>query len=377
MAKIYFIFGTRPECVKLAPVIEAFRKAGLREALTLVNTGQQKQLVEQTLTRFGIEPDITLDVMIPGQSLNELHARLLVQLQDVVSGTGELALLLGQGDTATAFAACLTAFHNKIPFAHVEAGLRSRDLENPFPEELYRRFISMYASVHFAPTESARCNLRSEGIGDAEIIVTGNTVVDALALLKDSPGLGTDSGPALNLCDYRKLVLITCHRRENIGVNVQAIAATVKRLATHYPDYHFTWLLHPNPWIRESISQVALTEHANVTLHDPIDYFDLLRLYPHTSLILTDSGGIQEEAPSFGIPVIVLRETTERIESIEQGYAALCGADSQKIENAFSQMMSSPPSVTHNPYGDGHAAERIAAWLQKFIRARNQLRARA
>jgi UDP-N-acetylglucosamine 2-epimerase (non-hydrolysing) len=377
MSKALLFIGTRPELIKVAPLIQEMKAQGLRKQLIVVNTGQHKELMYNTLKFLGIRADFTLDLMVAGQSLNDLAGRALVQFQNLIA-TLELrnekpALILAQGDTATAFAASMTAFHNKIPFAHVEAGLRTNDFENPFPEEYYRRVISLHAAKHFSPTYSATENLIKEGVSRNSISMTGNTIVDAIKYIQKLRIYKEDSNLPEFLRKYTgKLVLITCHRRENFGENVDKIITSVKDLARKHPDQLFVWVRHPNPSVKEAIERSGLQLEPNIHCIDPLDYFDMLQLYPHVKIILTDSGGIQEEAPSFKIPVIVLRETTERMESVNNGFAFLCGADPEKIKNAFENCVSSTVAITHNPYGDGKASKRIVSFLIEQLQLKSK-----
>ncbi|HET6243816.1 MAG: UDP-N-acetylglucosamine 2-epimerase (non-hydrolyzing) [Bacteroidetes bacterium] len=376
MDKALLAIGTRPELIKVAPVIREMEKRGLRGQLIVVNTGQHKELMKNTFRILGIDADYTLDLMIPGQSLNELTARALVQFQQLIDElqvkNEKPAIFLAQGDTATAFAASVTAFHNKIPFAHIEAGLRTNNLENPFPEEYYRKIISLNTMKHFTPTISASNNLLTEGINPENIIMTGNTVVDAIEYIKKVQLMDEVAKdlklPMHYLKQQKNLVLITCHRRENFGANMENIIKAIGELAHENPGHNFVWLRHPNPSVQKSLELAKIGEQANVAIIDPLDYFDLVSIYPFIKIMITDSGGLQEEAPTFKIPVIILRETTERMESVQNGFAFLCGANREKIKNAFQGCVLKPVNITHNPYGDGKASNRIADFLQDFLK---------
>jgi UDP-N-acetylglucosamine 2-epimerase (non-hydrolysing) len=371
MGKIVVIIGTRPECIKIAPLIHEMTKRGFRNEIILVNTGQHKELLQSAFTFFGIAADHTLDVMIPGQSLNTLTARILTQLQQlheqIETNFGKPGLLVAQGDTATAFAASVTAFHNRIPFAHIEAGLRTHDFENPFPEEYYRKCISINAYKYFTPTLAAGNNLLKEGISPEKILFTGNTGVDSLEYIGRNEILSGNSD-LLDKLHEKKIVLITCHRRENFGENFEKITGTIKSLAEKHLDHSFVWVQHPNPMAKDALERSEIGKLPNIYSTPPLDYFDMIRLFPHVKLLITDSGGLQEEAPSFKVPVIILRETTERMESVEKGYAFLCGADREKIVQAFDFCFTNEIRITHNPYGDGKASERIADYLVQFLK---------
>lgn len=371
MAKIEIVIGTRPECIKVAPLIREMTKRGLRKDLIVVNTGQHKELMQNTFNFFDIAADYTLDVMVPGQSLNALTARSLIQLQQlnemIEKKYEKPSIILAQGDTATAFTASMTAFHNMIPFAHIEGGLRTNDFENPFPEEYYRKFISINAFKYFTPTVAASNNLLKEGVNPSKILLTGNTVVDSIEYIRKSDFFVEDSFLLNKLKKKNKIVLITCHRRENFGNNFEKIIDTIKKLAINYSDYSFVWIQHPNPSAKNALEQSEINKLKNVYISPPLDYFDLVKFYPHLKVLITDSGGLQEEAPSFKIPVIILREATERMESVEKGYAFLCGANPEKIKKAFEFCITNRVLISHNPYGDGKAAIRISDYLQEFL----------
>jgi UDP-N-acetylglucosamine 2-epimerase len=381
MFKALIVIGTRPELVKVAPLIQEMKKRGLRRHLVVVNTGQHKELMTNTFRFMGIRADYNLQLMIPGQNLNDLTARALSRLQQLLNELKEkktdIGMMLAQGDTTSAFASAITAFHNKIPFGHIEAGLRTGDLQNPFPEEYYRRSISICTDTHFAPTLSAQQNLLSEGVPPEKIILTGNTVVDCLLRLKKQKAF--KARPCLfgsllkDVISRDKIVLITCHRRENGGENIRQIISAIKTLAEKYTDHSFVWILHPNPAVKEPISEALAGSPVNLHLVDPLDHFDLVSLYSSVKIIITDSGGLQEEAPSFAIPVIILREATERIESVSSGYAFLCGANPERIIRAFEEIQKCPPRIRNNPYGDGKSAIRICDWLEQFLWAKGEL----
>lgn len=370
MDKVLLIFGTRPELIKIAPLVKEFEQCGCREQLVIVNTGQHRELISRSLALLNIQADYTLDLMVPGQSLSELTARALTQLQQLLGILKENnscpRIILAQGDTATAVAASMVAFYNNIPFGHIEAGLRTNDYVNPFPEEYYRRVISLTASVYYAPTALAQTNLLKENVSRDKIMITGNTIVDALDMIgglikKDPAAFSTPVVEQLKQLD--NIVLITCHRRENMGANLQHIIEAVRLLARAHSDHHFVWVKHLNPGVRRVVEEAKLGDLPNLSLIEPLDYWELVQLYPRIRSIITDSGGIQEEAPSFGIPVIVMREVTERQESVDLGYATLVGGDSNKIINAFGEFEANKLKFAFNPYGDGKAAKRIADHL--------------
>lgn len=361
---IFIVVGTRPEVIKMAPVIAALVSVA---KVTVCTTGQHREMLAQALSIFSLKPDVVLDTMTPGQSLNILASRQL-ELLDAVLASHKPDWVLVQGDTTTALCASLAAFHRGIKIGHVEAGLRTGDLESPFPEEANRNLIARIANLHFAPTESAAAALRTEGIPSEKIKVTGNTVVDAIELMKPRLTCESTIESCSGLFDERlPLVLVTCHRRENFGSVLENICAMLARLCQRYTDHQWLFPVHLNPNVREPVMRI-LGNIPNLKLIDPVDYVTSLFLISKACLVLSDSGGIQEEAPSFGTPVVVMREHTERREGIDAGFATLAGQEPQIIEDAVHQWLSDPAARRHlqalpNPYGDGHAAGRIAASL--------------
>ncbi len=358
--KLMFVFGTRPEVSKLAPVIfEAQREPSLETII--VSTGQHREMLDQMLKIFGISPDIDLDVMEERQSLSSITVRIIERLDPVILRY-KPDMVIVQGDTSTAFLASLVSFYNKIPVAHVEAGLRSFDIYNPFPEEANRRFISVVASLNLAPTKKAKENLLKEGIKEESIIVTGNTIVDAVYWIsKDLPEITTD----------KKLILVTAHRRENWGEPMKELALAIKELVHEFPDIVFIIPLHKNPIVREIFNDI-LSSVERVKLLEPLDYPSLIGIMKNSYLILTDSGGIQEEAPTFGKPVLVLRETTERPEGVEKGVAKLVGMHREAIVNSVKELLINKSvyiamSKAGNPYGDGKAGKRVVKAVMYFL----------
>jgi UDP-N-acetylglucosamine 2-epimerase len=365
---VYLVIGTRPELIKTAPVAFALKKAGI--PFRIINTAQHKDLLDPYWNIFGLKPDYSLDVMVSGQSLASLTSRILLQLQQFLDKLEEKpSLLMAQGDTTTVMGTAMLAFYNKIPFGHIEAGLRSFDLDNPFPEEYNRKVASITTRLHFAPTELSKQNLLKENIRDNDIHVVGNTVVDALQYISSTKEFNAAgfNNSSLNQSLGKETVLITCHRRENHGENLNNIVAAVEELVKQNSRYTFIWLLHPNPNVKNVISTSTLKDYSNFILTQPVDYWDLLKLLSKSKIILTDSGGIQEEAPSFGKPLIVLRDVTERPEAVLAGCAKLTGAKTSLIIEAFEWARQYKASSTINPYGDGLAAARIAAIVKTFL----------
>jgi len=354
--KILVVYGTRPEAIKLAPVIRALQRRPEAFAVTVCATGQHREMLDQVQDLLALEPQLDLRLMRHDQTLNGLAAATLSALDAVLA---ELApdWLLVQGDTTTAMASALAAFHRGVRVGHVEAGLRTGDLARPYPEEANRRLIDALAAALFAPTERAARALRAEGCDASRVHLVGNTVIDALQSL---PRVG-DEMPE------RPEVLITVHRRESFGAPLREIFAALRELAESFPEVDWIYPVHRNPNVRGPAHEM-LGGLANLRLHDPFDYRELVRRLVRCRFVLTDSGGIQEEAPTFGKPVLVLRETTERPEGVEAGVARLVGVDRQRIVAGAVELLTSETAYWAmarglNPYGDGHAAERIAAIL--------------
>ena len=370
MKNVAFIFGTRPEIIKLAPVILELRKYVDRYNVIVINTEQQKELSNQTLAYFGLKADYNLDCMRENQSLSSVQARILTSLEKVYA-ENKIDATIVQGDTMTVLCGALTSFYNKIPVFHVEAGLRSYDIFEPFPEEVMRQMTSRVADLHFAPTEVNREALLKENIDEDKIHVVGNTVIDALFCLSEevieqSRKFYADK----NITIDDKLVLITAHRRENHGERIDRIIDAISYLAEKYQDHTFVIPVHPNPNVHDKI-HTRLGGHKNIYLLTPLDYPYLVYLMKHAKLILTDSGGIQEEAPSFACPTLVMRYETERTEGIEAGVSKLVGADYEKIVAESEKILSSTKDDTRltvkNPYGDGKSAQKIEGIIKKYF----------
>lgn len=362
MKNILVVFGTRPEIIKLAPVILELRKYPSDYNVIICNTEQQKELSNQTLAYFGLKADINLDCMRANQSLAGVQTKILTSLEEVFNKHTIDATIV-QGDTMTVLCGALVSFYHKVPVYHVEAGLRSYDIYEPFPEEVMRQMTSRVAELHFAPTEVNRQALLKEDIDDKKIHVVGNTVIDALFCLSDkvieeSRKFFEDKEIDIN----DKLVLITAHRRENHGERIDRIIDAIEYLAKTFTDHTFVIPVHPNPNVKDKI-HARLGNYENIKLLTPLDYPYLVYLQKNAKLILTDSGGIQEEAPSFACPTLVMRYETERKEGIDAGVSILVGADYDKIIKLSSDILSKPKSETRlkvqNPYGDGTASKQI------------------
>jgi UDP-N-acetylglucosamine 2-epimerase len=359
------VLGTRPEAIKLAPVIRALRSRP-KVSCTVCSTGQHALMLRQALGAFGLAADVELAVMEHAQGLAGLTSRLFAGIDEILS-CHEPDWVVVQGDTTSAYVGAMAAFYRRIRVAHVEAGLRTGDRTAPFPEEVNRRAISLVADLHFAPTAGAADNLRREGVAESAIVVTGNTAVDALewarSLVRATTPLSLPNHLP-GLLEGRRLVLVTSHRRESFGIGLDNICRAVQDLAGQFEDVVFVYPVHLNPDVLGPVNTI-LGGHPRVILLGPVDYLAMVWLLNRSQLILTDSGGIQEEAPTFGVPLLVLRETTERPEMVEAGGALVVGADRERIVAMASKLLSS--EATHaalrprsNPFGDGAAAERIA-----------------
>ena len=367
---IIFIFGTRPEIIKLAPVILEMKKFSEEYNVILCNTEQQKELSSQTLAYFGLKADINLDCMRENQSLPSVQARILTSLDNVFN-EHKIDGVIVQGDTMTVLCGALAGFYHKIPIFHVEAGLRSYDIYEPFPEEVMRQMTSRIAALHFAPTKANKAALIRENIEKSKIYVTGNTVIDALFCISEDVIAAAEKfyeERKIPLDD--KLVLITVHRRENHGSRIDKILDAVEYSAKEYSDHNFVIPVHPNPNVKNKI-YTRLKNFKNIHLLPPLDYPYLVCLMKNAKLILTDSGGIQEEAPSFACPVLVMRRETERKEGIKAGVSKLVGAGCDKIIRESGKILSSPKSKTRlrvkNPYGDGSAASKIVKITRDYF----------
>ncbi len=351
--KVLFVFGTRPEAIKLAPVIRCLREDSRFETRVAV-TGQHRALLDQVLAAFAIRPDFDLNVMQAGQSLAESASRILAALEPVMHREGPDWVLV-QGDTTTTFCGALAAFYKSVPVAHVEAGMRTGDLRHPFPEEMNRVLTSRLAALHFAATEWAAENLRREGVSDENIFVTGNTGIDAVLAVRDTlPPVEADSP--------RKMILVTAHRRESFGEGLVRICGALRRLADR-GDVEIVYPVHPNPNVKDVVTEY-LRETPNIKLIEPVDYVAFVDLMRRAHILLTDSGGVQEEGPSLGKPVLVMREKTERPEAVEAGTALLVGTDEDAIVGESARLLDDPQEYArrariHNPYGDGRASTRI------------------
>lgn len=367
---ILFVFGTRPEVIKLAPVILELKKYPDKYNVIICNTEQQKELSNQTLAYFNLKADINLDCMRPNQSLAEVQSRILTALDSVFSEK-EIDATIVQGDTMTVLCGALTSFYREIPVFHVEAGLRSYDIYEPFPEEVMRQMTSRVAELNFAPTEKNKNALLKEDISEKKIYVTGNTVIDALfCLSEDTMNVASEFYKEKGIPVDDKVVLITAHRRENHGERINRILDAIEHLVNKYQDHHFIIPVHPNPNVKDKIHS-RLEKYSNVYLLKPLDYPYLVYLMKNAKLILTDSGGIQEEAPSFGCPTLVMRYETERQEGIDAGVSVLVGADYDKIVNLSCEILDKTKSDSRlkaqNPYGTGNSSKKIEEIISKYF----------
>lgn len=380
------VFGTRPEAIKMAPLVKAFQKHPDKFRTTVCVTGQHRQMLDQVLEIFGITPDYDLNIMKQGQDLYDVTARVLTGMRSALD-EARPDLVLVHGDTTTSTAAALAAFYKQIPVGHVEAGLRTHDIYSPWPEEMNRQITGRIASWHFAPTPLSRSNLTAEAVPEERILVTGNTVIDALHIVVDrirnDSGLADGLKESLRLAGYdteradagRRLVLITGHRRENFGEGFLNICRAIKALSEKYPEVDFVYPMHLNPNVRRPIHEVfgqELSGLGNMFFIEPLEYLSFVFLMEKSYIVLTDSGGIQEEAPGLGKPVLVMRDTTERPEALEAGTVRLVGTDCDRIVSEVSSLMDSQDAYTRmsravNPYGDGRACPRIVEFIDNRL----------
>lgn len=383
MKKIMLVFGTRPEAIKMAPLVKEFQKHPNTFQTIVCVTGQHREMLDQVLHIFDIHPDFDLNIMKQGQDLYDVTARVLTGMRDVLH-EAQPDVVLVHGDTTTSTAAALAAFYQQIPVGHVEAGLRTHNYLSPWPEEMNRQITGRIASFHFAPTALSRQNLLQENVDDANITVTGNTVIDALYWvvdrIKNDPSLDAELEEVLRragydvnrLADGRPLVLITGHRRENFGDGFINMCTAIKQLTERYPNVDFVYPMHLNPNVRRPIHEVFgddLSNLGNMHFIEPLEYLSFVYLMEKSTIVLTDSGGIQEEAPGLGKPVLVMRDTTERPEALEAGTVKLVGTDREKIINEVSTLLDDAAAYARmsqavNPYGDGLACSRIVERLK-------------
>ena len=379
MKKILLVFGTRPEAIKMAPLVKKLQ-ANPEEFQTIVCvTGQHREMLDQVLRLFDITPDYDLNIMKPNQDLYDITSRILLGMRDVLREV-QPDIVLVHGDTTTSMAAALAAFYQQIPVGHVEAGLRTGNIYSPWPEEMNRLITGRITTHHFSPTPLAKENLLREHVDEKQIIVTGNTVIDALQMvvkrLAEDKALANEVAAKINQMGYdvqrldgnRRMVLITGHRRENFGEGFLNICHAIKHLAEQYKDVDFVYPMHLNPNVRKPVLEILGDKAENVFLIEPLDYLPFVYMMQHSTLILTDSGGVQEEAPGLGKPVLVMRDTTERPEAVEAGTVLLVGTNREKIEQGVSMLLDDADcyrrmSEAVNPYGDGLACERIVKKL--------------
>lgn len=380
MKNMMLVFGTRPEAIKMSPLVKEFQKYPEKFKTIVCVTGQHREMLDQVLRIFDIQPDYDLNIMKQGQDLYDVTARVLTGMRDVLKETRP-DIVLVHGDTTTSTAAALAAFYQQIPVGHIEAGLRTHNIYSPWPEEVNRQITGRIATYHFAPTSLSKDNLLQEGISGEQIIVTGNTVIDALYMvvekIKNDGILSCELEKVLKasgydisrLSDGRKLVLITGHRRENFGDGFISMCKAIKSLSEKYPEVDFVYPMHLNPNVRKPIHEVfGESQRANLFFIEPLEYLSFVYLMEKSAIVLTDSGGIQEEAPGLGKPVLVMRDTTERPEALEAGTVKLVGTDYDKIVNEVSGLLDSQEyyekmSKAINPYGDGKACSRIVKAL--------------
>ena len=379
MKKILLVFGTRPEAIKMAPLVKKLQQYPEQFRTVVCVTGQHREMLDQVLRLFDITPEYDLNIMKPNQDLYDITSRILLGMRDVLREV-QPDIVLVHGDTTTSMAAALAAFYQQIPVGHVEAGLRTGNIYSPWPEEMNRLITGRITTHHFSPTPLAKENLLREHVDEKQIIVTGNTVIDALqmvvARLENDTTLSGEVQAIVKQMGYdttrlsegKRMVLITGHRRENFGTGFLNICHAIKNLATSYPDVDFVYPMHLNPNVRKPVLEILGESTENVFLIEPLDYLPFVYMMQQSTLILTDSGGVQEEAPGLGKPVLVMRDTTERPEAVEAGTVLLVGTDQQKIEEGVTMLLDDADtyrkmSEAVNPYGDGLACERIIEYL--------------
>ena len=379
MKKRLLVFGTRPEAIKMAPLVKKLQEMPEEFQTVVCVTGQHREMLDQVLRLFDITPEYDLNIMKPNQDLYDITSRILLGMRDVLREV-QPDIVLVHGDTTTSMAAALAAFYQQIPVGHVEAGLRTGNIYSPWPEEMNRLITGRITTHHFSPTPLAKENLLREHVDEKQIIVTGNTVIDALQMvverLKNDEQLASEVATKINQMGYdvqrlegtRRMVLITGHRRENFGEGFLNICHAIKHLAEQYKDVDFVYPMHLNPNVRKPVLEILGESTENVFLIEPLDYLPFVYMMQHSTLILTDSGGVQEEAPGLGKPVLVMRDTTERPEAVEAGTVLLVGTNREKIEQGVCQLLDDVDTYRRmseavNPYGDGKACERIIEYL--------------
>lgn len=383
MKKILLVFGTRPEAIKMAPLVKKLQQMPEEFQTVVCVTGQHREMLDQVLRLFDITPEYDLNIMKPNQDLYDITSRILLGMRDVFREV-QPDMVLVHGDTTTSMAAALAAFYQQIPVGHVEAGLRTGNIYSPWPEEMNRLITGRITTHHFSPTSLAKENLVREHVDEKQIIVTGNTVIDALQMvverLKNDELLANEVSAKINQMGYdvqrldgnRRMVLITGHRRENFGEGFLNICHAIKHLAEQYKDVDFVYPMHLNPNVRKPVLEILGDKAGNVFLIEPLDYLPFVYMMQHSTLILTDSGGVQEEAPGLGKPVLVMRDTTERPEAVEAGTVLLVGTNREKIEQGVSMLLDDADTYRRmseavNPYGDGLACERIMTYLKEIL----------
>lgn len=379
MKTILIVFGTRPEAIKMAPLVKKLQTMPEQFRTVVCVTGQHRQMLDQVLQLFDITPEYDLNIMQPNQDLYDITSRILLGMRDVLKEV-QPDIVLVHGDTTTSTVSAMAAFYQQIPIGHVEAGLRTGNIYSPWPEEMNRLITGRIAIVHFSPTPLSRENLLKENVDDSKIVVTGNTVIDALQMvverLKRDEQLAGEVKNKVHSMGYdvdrlnegRRLVLITGHRRENFGDGFLNICHAIKNLAEKYPKVDFVYPMHLNPNVRKPVLEILGESAENVFLIEPLDYLPFVYMMQHSTLILTDSGGVQEEAPGLGKPVLVMRDTTERPEAVEAGTVLLVGTNREKVEQGVSMLLDDAEcyrrmSEAVNPYGDGRACDRIVEKL--------------
>lgn len=370
-APVMVVYGTRPEAIKVAPVIRALAASERLRPVSVV-TAQHREMLDQVNEVFEVEPDVDLNLMKAGQTLNDIAGRVIESLDSVIKDIAPAAVLV-QGDTTTVMAGAIAAFNREVPVIHLEAGLRSGNIYSPFPEEANRKIVSQIAALNLAPTEESKQNLEKDGISQEKIVVTGNTVIDALHWAVERDVSFADSRLSEVFESDRRMILLTAHRRENLGQGMQNIGAAVRQIALRFPELVIVWPAHKNPAVRSAI-EPEVDGLENVVQVEPVGYNEFSHLISRSDIVLTDSGGLQEEAPSLGKPVLVMRDNTERPEAVAAGTAKLIGTEVSRIVEEVSTLLEDPDAYTAmaeavNPFGDGNAAEKCITAIEELLGA--------
>ena len=368
MSKKIVVFGTRPEFIKILPIILEVKARNIENNYCFIYTGQHNNLISNLFDTFNFTPNYSIKFKNQKNSISYSFTHILSNLQviiDEIKNKFTISIIIGQGDTTSCLCAGLCSFFNQIPFGHIEAGLRTNNLMNPYPEELFRKIISLTSTINFAPTVRAQNNLLREGVKKENILITGNTIVDAIEILKTETLNNISENSIMRKFTSKNNVLITCHRRENQNEKFNELINAVKTLATENSSLNFIWISHATPFVKKNLTKNNFSSNKNIHVLSPLNIFELFFLYHKTLVVITDSGGIQEEAPSFNIPVLIIRDYTERNESVEMGYSQIVGLNYEKLINSFNKIIHKKAIKMINPYGKGNAAQLIVNYLNE------------